>query len=96
MGAGIRPRAADYPGFRQGVRDPALFDNLREKVGQQSRGGVPIYDIHDLKKVSRREGIRIAVIAVPQCRRSRSSTGRVGHQGGSFARRAGARRRHCG
>jgi redox-sensing transcriptional repressor len=27
--------------------------------------GVPIFDIHDLKKVTRREGIRIAVIAVP-------------------------------
>jgi redox-sensing transcriptional repressor len=26
---------------------------------------VPIYDIHDLKKISRRDGIRIAVIAVP-------------------------------
>jgi redox-sensing transcriptional repressor len=34
-------------------------------VGQQSRGGVPIYDIHDLKKIVRRESIRIAVIAVP-------------------------------
>src|SRR5262249_4568507 len=41
------------------------FDSLHEKVGQQSRGGVPIYDVHDLKKVSRKEGIRIAVIAVP-------------------------------
>ena len=57
---------ADYPGFRQeGFEISALFDNLREKVGQQSRGGVPIHDIHDLKKIARREGIRIAVIAVP-------------------------------
>jgi redox-sensing transcriptional repressor len=57
---------ADYPGFRnEGFEIAALFDNLREKVGQQSRGGVAIYDIHDLKKVARREGIRIAVIAVP-------------------------------
>ena len=67
MGAGNLGLAlADYPGFRQeGFEIAALFDNLREKVGQQSRGGVPIHDIHDLKKVARREGIRIAVIAVP-------------------------------
>lgn len=67
MGAGNLGLAlADYPGFRQeGFEISALFDNLREKVGQQSRGGVPILDIHDLRKVSRREGIRIAVIAVP-------------------------------
>ena len=57
---------ADYPGFRQeGFEISALFDTLEEKVGQESRGGVAIYDIHDLKKVARREGIRIAVIAVP-------------------------------
>ena len=67
MGAGNLGLAlADYPGFRQeGFEISALFDNLREKVGQQSRGGVPIHDIHDLKKIARRQGIRIAVIAVP-------------------------------
>ena len=53
MGAGNLGLAlADYPGFRQeGFEIAALFDNLREKVGQQSRGGVPIHDIHDLKKI---------------------------------------------
>jgi redox-sensing transcriptional repressor len=57
---------ADYQGFRQeGFEISALFDTLKEKVGQQSRSGVPIHDISDLKKVSRRDGIRIAVIAVP-------------------------------
>lgn len=67
MGAGNLGLAlADYPGFRlEGFEITALFDNLREKVGQQSRGGVPIHDIHDFKKISRREGIRVAVIAVP-------------------------------
>ncbi len=67
MGAGNLGLAlADYPGFRQeGFEISALFDTLREKVGQQSRTGVPIHDIHDLKKVARREGVRIAVIAVP-------------------------------
>jgi redox-sensing transcriptional repressor len=57
---------ADYPGFRQeGFEIRALFDNLSAKVGQQSRGGVAIYDIHDLKKLARRDRISIAVIAVP-------------------------------
>jgi redox-sensing transcriptional repressor len=57
---------ADYPGFRQeGFEIAALFDNLSAKVGQASRGGVPIQDIHDLRKFARRDGISIAVIAVP-------------------------------
>jgi redox-sensing transcriptional repressor len=57
---------ADYQGFRQeGFEISALFDTLKEKVGQQSRSGVPIHDIGELKKVSRRDGIRIGVIAVP-------------------------------
>ena len=57
---------ADYPGFRQeGFEIAALFDTLREKVGQTSRGGVPIHDIQDLRKIAKRDGIRIAVIAVP-------------------------------
>src|SRR5690349_11282879 len=58
---------ADYPGFRQeGFEIAALFDNLREKVGQHSKGGVPIYDIHDLKKLARTDGISIAAVAVPE------------------------------
>jgi len=67
MGAGNLGLAlADYPGFRlEGFEIAALFDSQREKVGLQSRGGVPIHDIHDLKKIARRDGIRIAVIAVP-------------------------------
>jgi redox-sensing transcriptional repressor len=67
MGAGNLGLAlADYPGFRQeGFQIAALFDNLSAKVGQQSRGGVPIHDIHDLKRLARKEGISIAVIAVP-------------------------------
>src|SRR5262249_61367193 len=67
MGAGNLGLAlADYPGFRQeGFEIVALFDNLSAKVGQKSRGGVPIYDIHDLRRIGRRDGISIAVIAVP-------------------------------
>jgi redox-sensing transcriptional repressor len=57
---------ADYPGFRrEGFRIVALFDTLREKVGRLSRGGVRIHDIRELRAVARREGITIAVIAVP-------------------------------
>jgi redox-sensing transcriptional repressor len=57
---------ADYPGFRmEGFEISALFDNLSAKVGQQSRGGVAIHDIHDLKKIVRRDAVRIAVVAVP-------------------------------
>ena len=67
MGAGNLGLAlADYPGFRkEGFQIIALFDNLREKVGRVSRSGVSIYDIRDLKRVAKREGITIAVIAVP-------------------------------
>jgi redox-sensing transcriptional repressor len=57
---------ADYPGFKQeGFEIAALFDNQSTKVGQKSRGGVPIFDIHDLKKHARKDGISIAVLAVP-------------------------------
>lgn len=57
---------ADYPGFRQeGFEIAALFDSLREKIGQQSRSGVPIGDIADLRRYVKREGVSIAVLAVP-------------------------------
>ena len=67
MGAGNLGLAlADYPGFRQeGFEISALFDNQGAKVGQQSRGGIPIHDIHDLKKLTKKDAISIAVIAVP-------------------------------
>jgi len=67
MGAGNLGLAlADYPGFRrEGFRIVALFDTLHKKVGQLSRSGVKIYDIRELRKVTHRENITIAVIAVP-------------------------------
>ena len=67
MGAGNLGLAlADYPGFRQeGFQIVALFDTLRAKVGRLSKRGVSIYDIRELKKIAKREGITIAVIAVP-------------------------------
>ncbi|MGE5245506.1 MAG: redox-sensing transcriptional repressor Rex [Betaproteobacteria bacterium] len=67
MGAGNLGLAlADYPGFRsEGFEISALFDNLSAKVGQHSRVGVPIHDIRELKRIAKRDGITIAVIAVP-------------------------------
>jgi redox-sensing transcriptional repressor len=67
MGAGNLGLAlADYPGFREeGFEIVAMFDTAREKIGHRSRAGVPIYDVRDLKKIVRRERIRIAVVAVP-------------------------------
>jgi redox-sensing transcriptional repressor len=67
MGAGNLGLAlADYQGFRvEGFEIAALFDTMREKIGQQSRAGVPICDLRQLAKVVRRERIAIAVIAVP-------------------------------
>jgi redox-sensing transcriptional repressor len=67
MGAGNLGLAlADYPGFRlEGFEITAMFDEVREKVGQRSRGGVPIHDVRDFRRIVRREHITIAVIAVP-------------------------------
>jgi redox-sensing transcriptional repressor len=57
---------ADYPGFRQeGFEIAALCDTANEKIGHQSRGGVPIYDIRDVKRLAKKERLDIAVIAVP-------------------------------
>jgi redox-sensing transcriptional repressor len=67
LGAGNLGLAlADYPGFRQeGFEIAALFDAANEKIGHESRGGVPIHDIKDLRRIARRERLDIAVIAVP-------------------------------
>ena len=67
MGAGNLGLAlADYPGFRaEGFEIAALFDSQREKIGRRSRGGVPIHDVRTLRRTVKREGISIAVIAVP-------------------------------
>ena len=67
MGAGNLGLAlADYPGFRdEGFEIAALFDTQREKIGQRSRGGVPILDVRTFHRTVKRERIAIAVIAVP-------------------------------
>jgi redox-sensing transcriptional repressor len=57
---------ADYGGFRDdGFEIVALFDTLKEKVGRRSRGGVVIHDVREFKKITQREDIGIAVVAVP-------------------------------
>jgi redox-sensing transcriptional repressor len=67
MGAGNLGLAlADYPGFRrEGFEIVALFDVANAKIGDESRSGVPIHDIKELKKVVRKDRIDIAVVAVP-------------------------------
>ncbi len=67
VGAGNLGQAlADYPGFpRDGFVPVALFDRATSKVGARSRGGVPIYHVKRLPAIVRKEGIRIAMIAVP-------------------------------
>jgi len=67
MGAGNLGLAlADYPGFRaEGFEIAALFDTMRDKIGQYSRGGVPIFDTREFRRIVRRERISLAVIAVP-------------------------------
>jgi redox-sensing transcriptional repressor len=67
MGAGNLGLAlADYPGFRlEGFEIAAMFDTMKDKIGQRSRGGDPIHDVRDFRRIVRREHITIAVIAVP-------------------------------
>jgi redox-sensing transcriptional repressor len=57
---------ADYPGFRQeGFAIVALFDAEKGKIGHRSKGGVRIFDVNDFRKMAKKEGIDIAVLAVP-------------------------------
>lgn len=57
---------ADYPGFRQeGFAIAALFDTERDKIGRRSKAGVRIFSSVEFRKVVRREGIDIVVVAVP-------------------------------
>jgi redox-sensing transcriptional repressor len=67
MGAGNLGLAlADYPGFsRDGFDIVALFDTAREKIGQYSRGGVPIRNAREIDRLVERERVDIAVLAVP-------------------------------
>jgi redox-sensing transcriptional repressor len=67
IGAGNLGMAlADYGGFNQeGFQVAALFDTDPRKIGRRTRRGVEVTDIERLKDIARREGLSIAVLAVP-------------------------------
>jgi redox-sensing transcriptional repressor len=67
LGAGNLGLAlADYPGFRQeGFAIVSLFDTERAKIGRRSKGGVRILAIGEFRNAVKRDGIDIAVVAVP-------------------------------
>lgn len=57
---------ADYAGFRSdGFDIVTLVDSAADKVGTQSRGGVPVGDAAQLATLVDRERLDIAVVAVP-------------------------------
>ena len=66
VGAGNLGNAlADYPGFRGGgLKVVALLDIDPEKVGRETRGGVPIYHLDELDRVVS-GGIDVGIVAVP-------------------------------
>lgn len=67
IGAGNLGMAlADYGGFNQeGFQVAALFDTDPRKIGRRTRRGVEVTDIEQLPDMARREGLSIAVLAVP-------------------------------
>ena len=67
IGAGNLGMAlADFGGFNQeGFQVAALFDTDPRKIGRRTRRGVEVTDIQHLPDVARREGLSIAVLAVP-------------------------------
>jgi redox-sensing transcriptional repressor len=84
IGAGNLGMAlADYGGFNtEGFSVAALFDSDPEKVGRRTRHGVEVSALDDLPEIVRREGLSIAVIAVPA---------RAAQQALDLAARAGIR-----
>ena len=85
MGAGNLGLAlADYPGFkREGFEIVAMFDVADAKIGDESRSGVPIHDLKELKKIVRQ--------GTHRHRRDRGA-GRIG----AARARSGGGRRHQG
>lgn len=53
-----------FSGKRTKLHITALFDNNQDKVGK-SFGGVPCYDIKQLKEIVKRDNITIGIITVP-------------------------------
>ena len=57
---------AEYRGFNsEGCRIVALFDVSPEKVGTQSRGGIPVRHVDHLEQTLRDEKVNIVALAVP-------------------------------
>lgn len=67
IGAGHLGQAlADHGRFNsQGFSVSVLFDNNSEKIGSETRRGIPILDIARCEEVLARERISIVVLAVP-------------------------------
>lgn len=67
IGAGNLGMAlADYRGFNTGgFRTIALIDNDPRKLNGKSRRGVPVRAIRDLRSLVRKQGVDVAVLAVP-------------------------------
>jgi redox-sensing transcriptional repressor len=74
VGAGSLGTAlASYRGFgRHGVRFAALLDVDPAKVGGR-RGDVPVLPMDRLGEIARREGVRIAILAVPAAEAQRAA-----------------------
>ncbi len=68
IGAGNLGRAlADYQGFRdEGFSIVGLFDTDLDRVGRQSRRGVPIRHADEFARMARNGEVDIAAVAVPR------------------------------
>jgi redox-sensing transcriptional repressor len=66
IGAGNLGHAlADYPGFGGGgLKVVALFDVDPDKVGGETRGGIPIYHLDDLESVAA-GNVDVGIVSVP-------------------------------
>ena len=67
VGAGrLGTALANYNGLdKSNFTVVALFDNDRDKIGERTGGGIPIFDVNRIDKVVRERDIDVAVIAVP-------------------------------
>ncbi|MEW6730573.1 MAG: redox-sensing transcriptional repressor Rex [Acidobacteriota bacterium] len=67
IGAGNLGMAlANYEGFAgTNFNAVALFDNAPEKIGNQTKRGLPVHDVGKLKEVIKQTEIDIIVLAVP-------------------------------
>ncbi len=67
IGAGrLGTALANYNGFdKSNFTVVALFDNDKSKVGERTRGGIPILEVSRIAKAVREKEIDVVVIAVP-------------------------------